>query len=175
MNTIEDLDAKAAAAGVTTSEPERGHVGNQEAVFDNSNYDDPSMIVSAVKNSVVDVDEHLPRFGLSLLLPIALYRQNGNNSYCDVNRKDPNTGFNQVNFNYYPPFRILPLVGGTFNIPAENLPDISSEPTQPAEFDFGEFQRNPRQSRGTIDRSARECSEIFMRETEESGSFIHIR
>lgn len=168
---IRDLDAEAANAGVATA-TEQEPVVNSDAAFDNSQYDDPSMIVNAVKNVEEESDEKQPRFGISLLLPIPLYRQNGNNSYCDVNRKDPITGANKVNYNYYPPFRILPLVGGTFNIPTENLPDIGAEITQPAEFDVNSFQTTPRPSRNTIERFAKECSEIFITETGESGSFI---
>ena len=163
MNTIVDLDA---------DEAEDVQTNLGEEAFDNRNYDDPSLIDNTIENVVKRDDDMLPRYGVSVLLPLPLYRQNGNNSYCDVNKKDPRTGANVVNFNYYPPFRILPLVGGTFNIPFENFPTESNEPTKAAPFDYGEFMSRPRGGFSEINRSPKNCADIFDRETRASGGRI---
>lgn len=164
MNQIVDLDATETQAPPFT--------GGGEEAFDNSSYDDPSLITNAVENQEKKDSDLLPRYGLSVLLPIPLYRQNGNNSYGDFDKKDPRTGANIINFNYYPPFRLVALVGGTFNIPSENLPTTSKEPTKPEPFNYSEFLNNPRGSYSEINRTPRECAEIFDRETRPSGGRV---
>lgn len=165
MNQIVDLDA------VETQEAPPPFMDSGEEAFDNSNYDDPSLITNVVENQEKKESDLLPRYGLSVLLPIPLFRQNGNNSYGDFNKKDPR-GFNVINFNYYPPYRLMPLVGGTFKIPSENLPTESNEPTKPEPFDYGEFLSRPRGSFSEVNRNPLQCSDIFLRETRAWGGRV---
>lgn len=165
--SIVDLDE-----GVLDDEPNQTtRKGNPEA-FDSADYDDPSMVDNVVRNQIVPDTDLLPRYAVSFLLPISLFRQNGNNSFGDYNPKDPNTGANTVNFNYYPPFRIMPIVGGTFNIPFEMKSTESKEPTKSAAFDFNDFMKSPPAGFDKAVRNAKECSEIYERENRSSGGRI---
>lgn len=132
---------------------------------------DPSLVLNAVDNVPKEIDDNLPRFAMSGLLPISLYRQMGNNSYGDFNKKDA-AGRTIINYNYYPPFTIMPLLGGTFNIPYENQPSESDVPVQPEPFNFSAFISQPKNGYTSLKRSPKQCAETFMREARFSGGYV---
>jgi hypothetical protein len=126
---------------------------------------------NAVQNIPQPPDDNLPRYGLSGLLPISLMKMTGNNSWADFNRKD-RAGRTIINFNWYPAFTLVPIFGGSFQIPYENKPTYSDEPVQAAQFDLNKFEKDPHETFTQAVRSARECSEIFLRENRSSGCAV---
>src|SRR6185369_5198113 len=67
-------------------------------------------------------DDSLPRYAMSFLLPIALMNMAHADKYGDFNFKDPRTGFNKTNLNWYPAFELMPLYGVEVDVPFENFP-----------------------------------------------------
>jgi hypothetical protein len=137
--------------------------------FDNDAYD-ASIGFNAIENVAPEPDDAYPRYGLSGLLPINLMKQNGNNSWADFNKKL--LGRTIVNFNYYPAFTIIPIFGGSFDIPFECLPTHASEPIKPAPFDFDSFMQQPQQGISKVDRTAKQCADIFLMENRSSGGGV---
>lgn len=133
--------------------------------------DDPSLDLNAVENVPKEIADNLPRFAMCGLLPVPLYRQMGNNSYGDFNKKDAD-GRTIINYNYYPPFTIMPLFGGDFNIPYENQPTESSSPIDPAPFDFNTFKSQPANGFSKLQRNPKQCADTYLREVRFSGGYV---
>ncbi len=141
--------------------------------FDNASLTDPSIGMNALANAPKPSTDELPRFAMSFLLPIPLYRMHGNNSYGDFNPKNER-GQNRVNHNYYPPFAIMPLMGGDFTIPFEPHVTVSENEPKPEPFNEQTFLTNPPSGFSSIRRSPRECADIYLRETQSlGGTVIH--
>lgn len=118
------------------------------------------MMSQAAQNAPEVSDENFPRYAMSFFLPVPLYRMHGNNAFGDFNPKDER-GRNAVNYNYFPPFALMPLYGGRFEIPYEPQPTESDEPVKPAEFDYSAFMKQPKNGVSSVYRSPKKCAEFF--------------
>lgn len=132
--------------------------------------EDASLADIAAQNAPTVEDDNYPRYAMSALLPICLFRQNGNNSFGDFNKKGPD-GKNIVNHNYFPAFQLIPLFGGSFPIPYEHHPTESQEPVTPAPFNYNAHQTE-RTGYDRLTRSPRQCADVFLNETRGSGGQI---
>jgi hypothetical protein len=126
---------------------------------------------NAVVNQPQEPDDNLPRYAMSGLLPISLMKQVGNNSWCDFNKRDA-AGRTIVNFNWYPAFTLIPIFGGSFEIPFENRPTYSDDPIPPAPFQMKAFEDSLKDVSTKAIRSAKQCADIFTRENKSSGGII---
>lgn len=170
---FEDLDE-----GVETEQPvSNGYVDDftasenaATAVVDTFASLPPGAVLRNVAERVQSIDDGLlPRYGISMFLPIPLYKQHGNNSYVDVNEKDPITGANISNANYYPPFTLLPLVGGSFPIPFESdATYVNSPVVTPEPFDEKSLA-NPKGFNVLI-RDAKQCADTFLQQCNTIGA-----
>jgi hypothetical protein len=142
-----------------------------EPEYSDDSLGDPSIGVNAVRNVAPESNDDHPRFAMSGLLPISLFRQCGNNSWGDFNRKDAE-GRTIQNFDYYPAFVLIPIFGGNFHIPYENVPTESDDITKAEAFDFDTFTKSPRKGYSEVTRTPKQCAEIFMKENRRSGGRV---
>lgn len=146
-------------------------MGDNAPVFGGALIDEGALSDIAAENAPQATNDEWPRFAMSGLLPVPLHRQIGNNSFGDFNKKGP-SGENLVNYSFYPAFELMPMFGGTFNIPYENRPTESQEPIAAAPFDYTSFIRQPVNGYTTITRNASQCANVFLLESARLGGHV---
>lgn len=132
---------------------------------------DASLIDNVLKNAPEPDNDHYPRYAISGLLPIPLYRQNGNNSFADYNQKD-SRGRTIKNFNWYPAFTIMPLIDASFPIPHEMQSTLSEEPPTPEPFNERTMEAAAKAGFTSLFKTAKKCAETLHNDYQDSGVYI---
>lgn len=117
-------------------------------------------------------DDSLPRYAMSFLLPIALMNMTHADKYGDFNIKDPRTGFNKTNLNWYPAFELMPLYGVQVDVPFENFPTETEELPSAAPFDIGMYSRQRNKGFEKVYRNPRQCADLCLKKHRDHGLIV---
>lgn len=130
------------------------------------------VLTGALNNAPQMPDDSLPRYAMSFLLPIALMRMTHADKFGDFNIKDPKTGYNRINLNWYPAFELMPLYGVNVDVPFENNPSETEEMPEPSPFDIGVYTRQKGNGFSSVYRSPRQCADIALKKHKDDGLIV---